>query len=423
MSHDHLSVKITRREALRHGLSTAGLLAAGLPSVLLAQDQAKPAPARPDRSKDAPSEPVAIGLCETYEPQTLRRKLQESLDLIGGVAKLVANKTVTVKLNITGGPGAKLGGLPAYRTYHVHPNFVAALCAILHDAGARRIVLVESQYSPKPPEEVFSAGGWDVKMIQSAGGHIVSFEDTRNRGAWPKYSRLTVPWGGFLYPAFDVNQRYEKTDVFISLAKLKDHASAGVTMAVKNLFGIVPTSLYANDAPNEDTTSYRGAILHNGARKVPDGVPGEVKNDLARHWTVRVPRVTADIYGIRPVDLAVIDGIETNRGGEGPWCKGVEPIKPDLILVGRNSVCADAVATAAMGYDPLAGTKEFPFPGENHLALLASVGLGTHDPKRIEVRGLALAKAVHPFNPKRLPLDKPTAQTPYYGRRARVMVG
>ena len=38
------------------------------------------------------------------------------------------------------------------------------------------------------------------------------------------------------------NRRYEKTDVFVSLAKLKDHANAGVTMTVKNLFGIAPGS-------------------------------------------------------------------------------------------------------------------------------------------------------------------------------------
>ena len=117
MSHQITSCRINRREALFRGLGGAGLLAGGGLGSGLA-DQTKPATARrPDRSKDqhkkAPTAPVAIKKCPSYEPQLLRRRLQESLDLIGGVKKLAAGKTVTVKLNVTGGPGGKIGGLPA----------------------------------------------------------------------------------------------------------------------------------------------------------------------------------------------------------------------------------------------------------------------------------------------------------------------
>ncbi|MHC4181309.1 MAG: DUF362 domain-containing protein [Planctomycetota bacterium] len=400
-----MALKINRRELLSQGLGTAAVLAGGGVSAALAQPQAPPRPRLPDRSKQAPSSPVAIQRCESYQPQPLRRRLDAALDLIGGITKLVRGKTVTIKLNLTGGPTRRLGGLPAYRTYHVHPNMVAALCAAVHDAGARRIVIVESQYSTDRPEEVLGGAGWDIAAIKAAGGQKVDFEDTRNRGRWPRYSRLKVSWGGFIYPAFDVNQCYEKTDVFISLGKMKDHANAGITLAVKNLFGIAPTSLYGDRAPNEETTSAR-AMFHNGG-KVPDGVPGEIDHGLPDHWSVRVPRITADALGARPVDLAVIDGVESNRGGEGPWIKGVEPIVPKLMLAGRNAVCTDAVCAAAMGYDPTADHKQFPFPGENHLKLLDAVGVGTIDLKRVEVLGLPLQEAVHPFNPKRLPVGKP----------------
>ena len=81
------------------------------------------------------------------------------------------------------------------------------------------------------------------------------FEDTRNRGSYKGYSRLQVPWGGFIYPAFDVNQAYDKTDVLISLAKLKQHATAGVTCAVKNFFGNTPSSVYGDDGPGEHARS------------------------------------------------------------------------------------------------------------------------------------------------------------------------
>jgi uncharacterized protein (DUF362 family) len=195
--------------------------------------------------------PVAIQRCDSYELSLVRRKLDAALGLIGGIDKLVRNKTVTVKLNLTG-EIRQLCGLPACRTYHIHPSVVAALCAALNDAGAQRIVLVEALYYRKPIEKVLMTGGWDIAAIQSAGDHKVILENTKNRGSWPRYSRLNVP-GGYLFPAFDVNQWYEKSDVFVSLSKLKEHASAGVTMAAKNLFGILPTALYGDDAPNENT--------------------------------------------------------------------------------------------------------------------------------------------------------------------------
>ncbi len=394
-----MSHKVSRRELLAHGLGAAGLLAAGLP---LQAAEADPAYTRPDRSKDAPSLPVAIQRCESYEPPLVRRALDAALNLVGGLRPLVEGKTVAVKMNLTGGPGQKLAGLPPHRTYHVHPHVVAALCAAVHDAGARRIYLLESHYSRKRPEEVYAAAGWDIPMIDSASGGTVSWEDTRNRGRWPKYSRLKVAWGGYLYPSFDVNSSYEKTDVFISLAKLKDHAQAGVTMAVKNLFGMPPTSLYGGDAPNEETTHYRGDILHFGKKKVPAGVPGEVEHAVAvGDWRKRVPRVTADCFGARPIDLAVIDGIETNRGGEGPWVEGVEPLAPRLLLVGRNAVCTDAICCAVMGYDPMADHGQFPFQGDNHLKLLARMGAGVIDPAQIEVRGVSVRQALFPFNPQR----------------------
>jgi uncharacterized protein (DUF362 family) len=401
-----MSSHLNRREFIASSVAATGvLLAGGLPAMA-----ADPGPA--DKSKDAPSSPVSVQRCEDYDPKNVRARLDAAIDQIGGLKKLVENKTVTIKINVTGGPAAgDLGGKAAFRTYHIHPNVLAATCAALHEAGAKRIYVVESQYSPKTPEEVLSAGGWDVNAIKEAGGHKVFFEDTRNKGAFDGYSTLHAPWGGFLYPAFMLNQRYEKTDVFVSLSKLKDHLCAGVTLSIKNLFGCIPTSLYANDAPNENTTSYRGDILHNAKRPVPAGVPDQRKDLVLRDkgWRCRVPRVTADVYGCRPVDLAILDGIETNRGGEGPWAKGVEPLTPHILAAGRNALCTDAVCTAIMGYNPMADHFTWPFPGENHLKLLNHVGAGVIDPAQIEVRGISIKEALYPFNPKHVPLDDPGA--------------
>ena len=115
-----------------------------------------------------------------------------------------------------------------------------------------------------------------MASIKSAGGQKVLFEDTRNKGQWPGYSRFNVPWGGFIYPAFDMNQRFEKTDVLVSLSKLKQHACAGVTMTIKNMFGAPPCSLYGNNAPSEDALPHRTKMFHSGTKKPSAGMPPEL---------------------------------------------------------------------------------------------------------------------------------------------------
>ncbi|MCS7237720.1 MAG: DUF362 domain-containing protein [Thermoguttaceae bacterium] len=391
---DQAFCPISRRRLLQEaGASLAGLLVA---KAGLGQAVKEAPPRRPNLADRAPTSPVAIRRCRSYDPQEVYRELSAAIDAVGGLRDLVAGKTVVVKVNMTG-PVRDFDGRPASETFHIHPTFVEAFCALADQAGARRIVIVEALYYREPMEEILRKAGWDLNRLQSAGGHKVIWENTKNMGSWKKYSRLTVPWGGYLYPAFDVNCWYEKADVLVSLAKLKDHGTAGVTMAIKNMFGILPTALYGDDAPNEDSLRARVAILHMARRKVPEGVPAEVGPEVPTDPLVRVPRVTVDIFGIRPADLCIVDGVLTIKNGEGFWNEGVARIEPHLLIVGRNGVCTDAVCAAVMGYNPQAEHGTFPFPGENHLQLAAEAGLGTNDLSRIEVRGLSIKEALCPF--------------------------
>ncbi len=386
----------TRREFLKRGMGAAGLLVCGGCAPAIRKEQPPAAPA----ADGLPSVPVALQRCESYEPRLVRERVGRALDLIGGVGDLVRGKTVTVKLNLTGRI-EEACGRKAHRTYHVHPVVVGALCAALADAGARRIVLAEGFYSHHPVEEFLTEGGWDLAMIGSAGAHKVMFENTRNRGVFLSYSRLKVPGGGLLFPAFDVNARYEKTDVFISLAKLKENTATRVTLAAKNMIGILPMSLYGNEAPDEDSTQARTGIVHDGFMDVPDGVPGERKDikapDCDRELQYRIPWTIVDLVKARPIDLALIDGVETISGGEGPWSWDIEAVEPKLILAGRNPACTDAVGTAVMGYDPNTPHMKKPFDGLNMVRLMAETGVGTNDIGRIDVRGLTVKQALFPF--------------------------
>jgi len=384
-----MGCKMNRREMLAGAIGAAGLLGAGLAP-------RRSAAAMADRSADAPTAPVAILRCESFDARLLRERMDKAFELIGGIGPLVRNKTVTIKVNLTGMEWKPFAGLPPYETYQTHPHTVAALCAILNDAGARRIVIVENLYWEKPFEQSVGEIGWDVAAIRSAGGQKVLFEDIRFEGPFKGYSRFKVPWGGYIFPAFDFNRRFEETDVLMSLSKLKQHYCAGVTMTAKNMFGSTPCSIYGNDSPGKGL-QHRTQNFHNGKKKVAEGHPAELDHGMPPNQFNRVSRIVADIYGSRPCDLTVIDGIRSMSGGEGFWNQGVAMQEPKLLLVGTNGVCADAVGTAVMGFDPRAVSGKAPFRGDNHLELLAKGGIGTNDLKRIEVRGLSIQEALFPY--------------------------
>ncbi len=379
-----MSVPCNRREFLKSTAVAAG--ASALP--LLGSSPLRSAPAKP-------AAPVSIARCRDYEPGTVLPALQTMMDQLGGLGRLVAGKTVAVKVNLTGHPRQQALGLPASRTYQTHPAVVLALATLLDRAGAKRIRFLEGTYQREPLEKLLEVAGWDLKALAALKAKV-EYEDTRNKGQGVKYHEVKVPGGGSLFPAYLLNHSYVDCDVYVSLAKLKNHATAGVTLAMKNNFGITPTALYGQLRHDERSTSNRVAIFHQGRERPATGVPQEVNPDGPHRTSYRVPRHTVDAVGIRPIDLAVIDGVETVSGGEGPWLK-LAAQKPGLLLAGRNPVCTDAVATAVMGYDPKAASATGPFPGDNHLALAAALGLGTNNPQEIEVVGLALKDARHPF--------------------------
>lgn len=348
---------------------------------------------------------VAIVPCKTYGP-AVRPALEKCFDLLGGIGSLVKNKTVTVKLNLTGTdfrPFLKNPETgkerPVGETYMTHYDTAIALATSLFAAGARRVRFVESTQSTAALESTLDLADWDVKALSALGK--VEFENTRNLGLGKSYSHLRVPGGGNMFSTLDLNHSYEDTDVMVSLCKLKNHITAGVTLSMKNLFGLTPNSLYGSKAGSEDATEGRGP-LHNPMGMEKIRLPGLKEGITSVEPTWRVPRIIADICAARPIHLAIIDGITSMKGGEGPWCGGEEKLSftaPGVLIAGLNPVSTDAVGTAVMGYEnPRAakGVKPFDFC-DNHILLAEQAGLGTADLARIEVRGMPIEKARYPY--------------------------
>ena len=64
----------------------------------------------------------------------------------------------------------------------------------------------------------------------------MEFENTNFLGSGKTYARFMVPGGGLMYAGYDLNHSYRDTDVFVSLAKLKEHRTAGRYAVDEELF-------------------------------------------------------------------------------------------------------------------------------------------------------------------------------------------
>jgi len=345
----------------------------------------------------APAPRVAIAKCPTYGPELLPA-MQRLFDQLGGLERLVKGRTVAIKVNMTGGPSYRLGHLPAEDTHYTHPRAIAATVYLLGRAGARRVRLLESCWSTSAPlEEVMLQSNWEPRDFLSAAPRV-EFENTNYLGRADKYVRLPTPKGGHMFRAFDLNHSYQDCDVFVSLAKMKDHSTAGVTLSMKNCFGITPVTIYGDgagiDEPSIEPRGGRG-IMHAGNRQPSKSAPPENDPKTTREDTYRVPRIVADLVAARPIDLAIVEGVRSMAGGEGPWVKPSRAIRPGVLVAGTNCVATDAVCMAVMGYDPMAVRGAPPFEKcDSTLQLAEELGVGPRDLRRIEVVGTPVREAL-----------------------------
>ncbi len=353
------------------------------------------------RAAAAPTAPVSVARCMTYDPAELLAALEKMFDGIGGLKRLVNGKTVGIKVNLTGGPESRVNDQPVEDTHYTHPRVIAATVHLIGKAGARRIRVLESPMSTTGPlEEYMARAKWQPRDILSAAANV-EFENTNFLGNGKKYSRLKVPNGGLLFRAYDVNHSYEDCDVYVSLAKMKEHATAGITLSMKNNFGIIPSSIYGSGAGKDEADENpRGSrqTIHTGAQPPARSAPAEKDPASPREGGYRVPRAVVDLVAARPIDLAIVEGIHTMTGGEGPWVREATVVSPGVIVAGTNPVTTDAVCMAVMNFDPMADRGTPPFETcDSTLRLAEEAGIGTRDLKRIEVVGGAIEQVRFDF--------------------------
>lgn len=398
--------RYNRRMFLRQGLvATAGIsltAASEISNTLHCNCYAaeNPSDSKPSSSRNNSDAKVAIVRCKSYSVEEIKNAYKRSFDLLGGIGKRVKDKTVTVKINLTGTPYRELFGRICGESYLTHGSTAIALASVFLDEGAKRVRFVESANYRQSMEDILTLAGWRVDDLKSLGK--IELENTRNKGTAWSYSTIPVANGGYMFSSFELNHSYDDTDVFVSLSKMKNHDTAGVTLSMKNLFGITPNARYGDDAGSENAIKGRSRF-HGGwgrwNRASTDPLSGLKTGDFPDDAGFRVPRIIADICAARPIHLSIIDGITSISGGEGYWSHGIKFTQPGILITGLNPVSTDAVGIAVMGYsNPRAERGTPPFRhGDNHILLAEQSGLGTADLTQIDVRGMTIAEALYPY--------------------------
>jgi uncharacterized protein (DUF362 family) len=313
---------------------------------------------------------TAIGRSATYEVARLRQELQIMFDGLGGLGDIIKpGARVAIKPNLTGGTWTDPTlPAPATELFVTHPALVQALAELLIDAGAGQLRIMDGLGD----EANFRAWGY-TDVAARVNAELVDLCKTS-----PYNDFVTFPVGPNrqVYDVFYMNAALSEVDVFISVAKMKCHATAGVTLALKNLIGIAPIPLYRREAQDNHRSAFHESETYDR----------------------RLPRVAVDLNLARPVHLALIDGVLTVEAGAGAWDAGYNPVKPGLLVASKNALAADTVAAALMGFDPDApsGTQPFAY-ADNHLALAREAGLGTNRLAEIGIIGPAIAEVAFPF--------------------------
>ena len=140
-------------------------------------------------------------------------------------------------------------------------------------------------------------------------------------------------------------------DLVVSIARMKTHHWAGATLAMKNLFGVVPGAVY-----------------------------GWPKNHLHQ---IGIARAVAGLNEIFPRSFAIVDGI-VGMEGNGPVQGRPRPC--GVLVMGRDLAAVDATACRIMGIDP---------DKIEYLRLAAARGAVAEE--QIEQRGETIASAQTPF--------------------------
>ena len=192
---------------------------------------------------------------------------------------------------------------------NTHPAVVAAARECFLRLGAKTVIVAEGPGHERDTEGIVETNGLRHYLGPLADKFVdLNVDDVRLVRTGTRASQVKE-----LY----LPRTVLEADFVVSMPKLKTHHWAGVTLSLKNMFGIVPGSCY-----------------------------GWPKNAL--HWA-GLTRSILDINSTVRPDFAIVDGI-VGMEGNGPLQGVAKPC--GLLVAGDDPVAVDATCARIMGLVP-----------------------------------------------------------------------
>ena len=246
---------------------------------------------RPKRSR------VAILPAGQYSEQ-LDQILREGLELF---LLDVRDKTVVLKPNLVD----YLQG----NAINTNPMLVLAAVEAFRRLGARSVVVAEGPGHQRDTQLVLFQSGYEESLRDEKIRFVDLNRDelirTPLRASYSGMKQLWLP------------RTVLTGDFLVSMPKIKTHHWSGVTLAMKNMFGIVPGARY-----------------------------GWPKNIL--HWR-GIQESILDLCATVPIHFVIADGIIAMEGN-GPLNGTPRPL--GSIVLSDDPVAADATCARLMGFEP-----------------------------------------------------------------------
>jgi uncharacterized protein (DUF362 family) len=192
---------------------------------------------------------------------------------------------------------------------NTHPLVVRGAAEAFLKWGASQVLVAEGPAQCRDTLRMFEESGLSEVMWEDRIPLIdLNYQDgyaLPNAGRFSRLTSLTFP------------DTLRQVDLIVSLAKLKTHHWAGITLSMKNLFGVMPGSYY-----------------------------GWPKNVL--HYA-GIDNAILDITATLRPHLAIVDGI-VGMEGDGPLMGDPKPA--GVLVMGRNFPAVDATCTRIMRINP-----------------------------------------------------------------------
>ncbi len=277
----------TRREFLSRTLS------AGIGSIVV--------PFLPGCARKAWSTETFIAKLTDYHSDIASNVL-EGLNELGVKESEIHKKRILLKPNLIE-PHIGAGHI------NTHPLIVRGAAEAFLRAGASQVVVAEGPGHVRDSLMVLEESGLGEVLREDRIPFVdINYDDgytVGNRGGRIRLPVLTLP------------ATLRNADWIVSVAKMKTHHWAGVTLSMKNLFGLMPGIHY-----------------------------GWPKNIF--HWE-GIDQSILDITEAVKPHFAIVDGV-IGMEGDGPIMG--TPKRAGVIVMGRNLPAVDATCARIMGIDP-----------------------------------------------------------------------